>query len=518
MRSVADGFRPDTLPRALPSQQPALPPGPFADTLIPLPRRAIAVPALTHHRTHALSPMRTISVQIRTSCSRCGGALPLNALVPRLSCAACSAQNELGDAFWIALLGDAELSSCTIFTEGREIALEVGGGDPACAKCGAAIPARDALARADAGFIECGKCGTRTLLRVPPRAFELSGFQLLVGEDELQVPAAGATAAQSRAVAQPVAFNCPTCGGVLRVEGSARVVKCGYCQGAAYLPDALWHVFHPVPVTRPWYLIKDPGARRRARHDAENPATRPERLDELADHMDPEVREAVARHPETPAGTLRRLVMADESLATEVLDNPSLGKAMWPVLAGMGSSWILEKIAGSRHAPPEVLRTVVQSVAHRLSDDFAGDPDGFDVSSVDDIFQALAENPATPADVVAEVARLNADRAPSERGDHDERLARHPNTPAALLAALARSDDGSARMAVAEHRRAPVEVLESLAADPEWEVREAVAKRTELSPETLKRLGGDMDSTVSDAARSNPSYPRFNLLKKLFGG
>jgi DNA-directed RNA polymerase subunit RPC12/RpoP len=462
--------------------------------------------------------MRTISVQIRSSCSKCGNGLPLNALVPRLACPACSAQNELGDEFWVNVLGDSDLSSGTIFTAGRELTLEVGRDGPACASCGAGIDPRAALASAEAGSIACPGCQARILVRRPPESFALSGFALLVGEDELQVPAAGATVRAAPAGAYPVAFNCPTCGGVLQVDGSARVVKCGYCQGAAYLPDDLWHVFHPVPVTRPWYLLKEPGARKRARSDAENPATPAARLDELSRHMDYEVRAAVARHPYTPPDALRRMVMADQSLATEALDNPSLSAGMWPALAAIGSSWILEKIAGSKHAPPDVLRNVVQQVADRLSDDFDGSSDEFDLSDVDDVLEALAENPNAPAEVLAEVARLNEERVPSERGDFDEALAKHPNTPAELLAQLARSEDDSARQAVAAHRRTTVQVLESLAADPEWNVREEVAKRPELSPETLRRLGGDDDGSVQNAARENPSYPRFNLWKKLFGG
>jgi hypothetical protein len=62
-----------------------------------------------------------------------------------------------------------------------------------------------------------------------------------------------------------------------------------------------------------------------------------------------------------------------------------------------------------------------------------------------------------------------------------------------------------------------VEVLKMLAANAEWNVREEVAKRTEVSPETLNRLGRDGDSSVRDAARANPSHPRFSLWKTLFG-
>jgi DNA-directed RNA polymerase subunit RPC12/RpoP len=463
--------------------------------------------------------MRTLSVQLRTSCGHCGSPLPLNAMVPRLSCPACGRQNTLSDEFWTAVLGDADLSSATVITDGREVALEVERPEQlACAKCGVGIPADAALAAAEAGGVECAGCGTRALLRVPPRSWVLSGFPLLVGEDPLQLPAAGATVEVPRAASAPIAFNCPTCGGVLQVDGSARVVKCAYCSGSAYLPDDLWHVLHPMPVARRWYLLQEPGARKRARKVAEDPATSPERLDELAEHMDTVVREAVARHPRTPEATLRRLVAADDSLATEVLDNPSLPASMWPVLAGMGSRWVLEKIAGMPQAPPDALRTVAGQVAARLSDEWTGDEDLFDASDVTDVLQALAENPATPSDVLEQVARLNGERVRSDRADLDDALARHAATPSALLARLAHSDDDSVREAVAAHPQAPLEAVEMLSADAEWAVREAAAKRAGLSAETLKRLGKDDDSSVREAARANPGYPRFSLFRTLFGG
>lgn len=463
--------------------------------------------------------MRTIAVQIRTACTACGSPLPLNAMTPRLSCPACSTQNELGDGFWTDVLGDDDLSSSTIILQGREVALDVQLRDaPACAACGTGIPADAALAGAEAGAIPCPGCGARTPLRVPPAAWVLSGFGLLVGEDELQLPAAGATVETPRAAASPIAFNCPTCGGVLHVDGGKRVVQCQYCSGSAYLPDDLWHVFHPVPVTRPWYLLHDPAARRQARRQALDPSTPPERLDELSRHLDPEVRAAVARHPRASAATLRRLATTDESLATDALDNPALPRELWSTLAAAGSPWVLRKIADSAGAPPEALRIVADQVAARLSDAWTGDEDVFDESDVNDVLEGLAGNAGSSPEILAQVAQLNRERAAEDRVDLDEALAKHAATPPTLLTELARSDDDSVREAVAAHPRAAVEVLEQLAGDAEWNVREAVAKRTEVSAETLKRLGKDDDSSVREAARANPSYPRFSLRKMLFGG
>ncbi|HEX6371075.1 MAG TPA: hypothetical protein VF006_19310 [Longimicrobium sp.] len=460
--------------------------------------------------------MRTIAVQIRTSCSACGSPLPLNAMVPRLACRACGASNDLGTDFWREVLGDDDVSSATILLHDREVALDADfRDDPACAACGAGIPAEAALAAADAGGIACPGCGARAPLRVPEPAWVVSGFPLLVGEDPLQLPAAGATVPVPRAAAGPVAFNCPTCGGVLHVDGSARVVQCGYCSGSAYLPDGLWHVFHPVPVTRPWYLLHDPTVRRAHRRVAKNEATAPERLEELSHHLDAEVREAVARNPRTPQATLRRLA-DDDTVAGDALENPSFPRAAWLEVAVQGRSWVLEKIARAPDASPDALHAVVRHVAARLADDFAGDEDAFDDSDVGDVLEGLAENPATPAEILAQVWSLNARR--DDPGDYGEALARHAAAPPELLAELAGSGDDTVREAVAANPRTAREVLERLAGDAERSVREAVAGRTELAPETLKRLGKDDEYLVREAARANPAYPRFSFFKSLFGG
>jgi DNA-directed RNA polymerase subunit RPC12/RpoP len=460
--------------------------------------------------------MRTIAVQLRTACSDCGSPLPLNAMTPRLACPACSATNELGGDFWKDVLGDDDLSSGIILLQGRELTLEVDlRDDPACARCGDDIPADAAMAAAEAGSVACPGCGVRALVRVPERPWVVSGFPLLVGEDELQLPAAGATIPVPGAAVGPVAFNCPTCGGVLQVDGTARVVKCGYCSGSAYLPDGLWHVFHPVPVTRPWYLLQEPQVRRAHRRVAQNAATEPERLEELSHHLDQEVRAAVAANPRTSPATLRRLA-ADDVLAGAALENPAFPRETWPEVAAEGRPWLLERIARAADAPPDALRTVVEQVAARLADEWVGDEDFFDDSDVGDVLEALAENPASPAEILAQVWSLNARR--EERGDYGAALARHAHSPAELLAELAGSGDDDVREAVAANPRTAPAVLERLAADAEWSVREAVARRTDLAPETLKRLGKDDEYSVREAARANPSYPRFSLWKMLFGG
>jgi DNA-directed RNA polymerase subunit RPC12/RpoP len=462
--------------------------------------------------------MRTLSFQVRTSCSECGNPLPLNAMVQRVSCAACSAVNDLGADFWQEILGDDDVGTCTILMAGRQVALDVGGAGPACANCGEAIDGDAALAAADAGSIACGKCGTRALLRVPPEAFVVSGMRLLVGEDERQVPAAGTVAVTPEGM-EPVAFICPQCGGVLQVDGAARVVKCGYCSASVYLPDDLWHVFHPVPRARRWYILRGGGGRKRDRKEARDPATSPERLTALSRHLDSGVREAVARNPNTPADALRGMIEADSSLTSEVAENPSLPPELVPVVARAGGWSTLGRLARTRRAP-QVLETVLREAERRIA---AGEGDAadesLDFSDAADALASLARNPDATGEMLASIVRLGEGHSADDRQAYETAAARHAAAPPAVLERLARSlSHEEVRLAVARNPATPAATLESLAADADDDVREAVAKRTEVGPETLLRLGKDEEDAVRAAARANPRYPRWAWLKKLFGG
>ena len=460
--------------------------------------------------------MRTLSLQIRTSCSECGNPLPLNAMVARVACPACSAVNELGDGFWQNVLGDSDLSTCTMITEGRTLQLDVGGSGPACAKCGEEIDDGAALAAADAGFIACGKCGTRALVRVPPESFVVSGMRLLVGEDEGQVPAAGPAAETPRGM-EPVAFSCPQCGGVLQVDGAARIVKCGYCAASVYLPDDLWHAFHPVPRARRWYILRGGGGRRRDRKEAQSDATPPERLDELSRHLDAEVREAVARNRNTPAGALRRLAESDPSLAGDVAENASLPAELLPVLVRAGGWSVLETLARKRDA--RVLEAVMGEAERRVAARQGDEPGHkLDFDDAASVFEAVARHPDVTPEMLATLVRLGEGRSAEARRGYEEAVARHAATPPAVLERLSRTlSHADVRQVAARHPATPAATLESLAADPDADVRAAVAKRTELSPETLLRLGKDGDEGVRTAARANPAYPRWAWLRKLFG-
>ena len=198
--------------------------------------------------------MRSISIRARTSCDACGAFLPLNAMVPHISCPRCSEVNELEDGVWLSMVRGPSVRNFTGYINGRSVIVQLADAEATCAGCGAAIVQDEALRAGDAGSVTCA-CGAATSVRRPPEAFKPDGFRLMVGEDVLQIPAPPGAAVPAPKASQPVAFTCPLCAGVLRVDGTSRVVECQYCTGSVYLPDDLWHVFHPVHRVRTWYLL-----------------------------------------------------------------------------------------------------------------------------------------------------------------------------------------------------------------------------------------------------------------------
>jgi DNA-directed RNA polymerase subunit RPC12/RpoP len=199
--------------------------------------------------------MPSYAVQTRTSCDACGSPLPLNAVVPELACPPCSRRNVFSDQFWLSMLSsDDELTgSSTVFIGNRQVAFSAERRPPLCDGCGRALVARELETASEAGWLRCD-CGVRTSVRRAADSLSSSGLRLLVGEDERQLPSGGAELPVPEGV-KPVYFGCPQCGGTLKLDGSTRLVTCEYCSAMSYLPDDLWHVFHPVRAARPWFAV-----------------------------------------------------------------------------------------------------------------------------------------------------------------------------------------------------------------------------------------------------------------------
>ena len=99
-------------------------------------------------------------------------------------------------------------------------------------------------------------------------------------------------------------FKRPNCNGALTVDGSSRAPECTFCHASAFLPDELWHLFHPVVQKRSWSALFDEatGRKRRAqkRADARDPATPSARLLELLAENTCDLTQALVDNPGLP--------------------------------------------------------------------------------------------------------------------------------------------------------------------------------------------------------------------------
>lgn len=208
----------------------------------------------------AIGP-RTVTIELRAPCPKCGNPVPINALVPSVMCPECQHEVHLYRAFWKEVLDWAAHKAAgssgaytTNLDSGATLTVDLA--LLRCSSCETDLSLTEKLTQGPA-WIPCS-CGALTAIRPVRRDFEprISVlFTHIIGEDTTQV-AAGVPGPAPEAI-DPVLFPCPRCGASLEVDGSSRTVKCGYCAANAYLPDDLWRRLHPVKTIERWHLLID---------------------------------------------------------------------------------------------------------------------------------------------------------------------------------------------------------------------------------------------------------------------
>lgn len=116
------------------------------------------------------------------------------------------------------------------------------------------------------------------------------------------------------------------------------------------------------------------------------------------------------------------------------------------------------------------------------------------------VLEDLAKNPATPADILADLAH------------RDEGFTSHIATQNASFALEELEVVGvlggmMARWGAVLHPRAPRWLIEQAGSDPAWPIRQAAAHSALISPKTLLALATDPDSAVRSAASGNLNLP-----------
>ncbi|HXK17299.1 MAG TPA: hypothetical protein VNG33_05845, partial [Polyangiaceae bacterium] len=200
--------------------------------------------------------MSSIDLQLSLDCGACGVVVPINAFVGEVVCWSCERHTKLDETIWKLLL-ELPLQSAGQLAAGVEQAATVRSdvgtfhrvfhaGAPMCNACRAPMPAKDLRALAaragSSGLAHCTQCNDGVYLRTAPPLLTAAGVVALAGETDA-----------SRAK-QPVTLACTTCGGQLQVDGSSKLVACGYCRASQYLPDELFLSLRSLPV-RQWSLL-----------------------------------------------------------------------------------------------------------------------------------------------------------------------------------------------------------------------------------------------------------------------
>jgi DNA-directed RNA polymerase subunit RPC12/RpoP len=183
-------------------------------------------------------------------CPECMGPVPLNAIAPRVQCAHCQSSIDTAKQLeWLSKVfgfwgppnswkrGELQKNNAVsgMHSEG-DLRVAV------CRSCQAPLDSDDVGAAivASSTGVACRGCGESTAVRVADDTVKaiLSATRIVLGE--------ASTDAGAPAPVQPVLFACLQCGGGLTVDGSKRIVTCGYCQSSNFISDALWLRMHPA--------------------------------------------------------------------------------------------------------------------------------------------------------------------------------------------------------------------------------------------------------------------------------
>ena len=198
-------------------------------------------------------------LEMSIQCPRCDGPVVVNGPVTQFICPDCSAEIEMGPDIWTDLLEDLrdELAEDTEEGQGGRstiwgtynTSLFYGRLRPHCLRCKRDFDMDTDYTGGDR--LTCPGCGTDTAVMKAPEWFErvFQGAKLIVGAEEKQ-----STELETASDAEPVSFTCSKCGAFVQTRGESRSVKCSHCGTSTFLPDDLWHHFHPVPVKRRWFV------------------------------------------------------------------------------------------------------------------------------------------------------------------------------------------------------------------------------------------------------------------------
>nr|WP_322708649.1 hypothetical protein [Nostoc sp. ChiSLP03a]MDZ8209749.1 hypothetical protein [Nostoc sp. ChiSLP03a] len=261
-------------------------------------------------------------------------------------------------------------------------------------------------------------------------------------------------------------------------------------------------------------------------------------LEELSLHPQPEVREAVAKNPNTPIEVLLKLgkefpdaITANPIFNLLLLENPeshfvrlslarstTTSESAIAQLSKIEDKEILCAVAGNPKTPLHILeRLVVEGPPL-----FCNEHENPHESDFDGLFTAIAQNPNTSESLLLQLAEDGS-------WNIQKAIAENPKTPLSLLNKFA--DWRSMHEAIARNPQASSAILEKLAGENEKKIRDLVKNHPNVSEtaiaiinfiegkpgtsiELLERLASDRRVSVRRLVASHPSTPA-KVLEKL---
>jgi hypothetical protein len=308
----------------------------------------------------------TFSLRVSVECHGCRISIPLNGVIADSRCYHCGEVNAFDLLFWTRAIEPGVFTNAMQLAPGqtREIAslerglhVEYGHDAPRCEHCKAQVDLATLESHVNEGGLHCASCGETIPLRAADSlCWALnSGARFVLNE---QAPGASGQSLQART--KPVVFQCMSCGGSLRVDGSTRLVSCQFCNNDNYLPDGLWQLLNPVPKPVPFFVVCQ-------YETAEERAERARRafgqaLIGFARDPSDIVRAVVAGNPAAPPAVLADLAQDDfASVRALVAANPATPPTLLEKLAFDRERRVLEGLATNPNLPSHVVDEMAQS-------------------------------------------------------------------------------------------------------------------------------------------------------------
>ncbi|MBD2690405.1 hypothetical protein [Anabaena catenula] len=262
-------------------------------------------------------------------------------------------------------------------------------------------------------------------------------------------------------------------------------------------------------------------------------------LEQLSSHPQPEVREAVAKNPNTPTKVLLKLgkefpdaITANPVFNVLLLENPeshfvrlSLARStttseeMIAQLSEIEDEEILCAVAGNPKTPLHILEELVENPPR-----FWDRERNSDIYDFDRLFITIHLNPNTSESLLLKLAQRGSSNV-------KQAIAQNPKAPLSLLNQFADWRDYAMHLAIGRNPQVPSAILEKLAGENRNEIREMVKNHPNVSEtaiaiinfiegkpgtpiDLLERLASDRRASVRLLVAAHPSTPA-KVLEKL---